>query len=1513
MPPKRDSSSWAPYGLAGLKPSLPDNEIIEKFRRSSKYFSRIIESKEKNLSRIDDSAETAITSKSHRKEQAGLKAIKEIEELRKDKSKYASWMETLISDGYIKKENDEISALIVSNVIKISAIACPDIPFRSKETAAEIFEVVLEIFPKIVNVEDRLFDDYCEILNIFYLYDIESIITDWIGTNCLDLTEKLLTSIIKCAEMTIPSSPSGVLIKKIGELGSLLVKILVQILSNMYISVQTLDVVFYYLVQPQKTNFKKSFELCSKALSKADAYPAVVGASRIIRESLVNNSLLSGKRSGDKLFSIIHSLEVIVPGFINDLVGDVQKLATTGGNDKARHCLWICALEPSSKVLSKISNPEQVFKYRPEWTDSQKVQNIAIITKIIENSNERLPYIDSYVSNLFKDTHINSKLQMLNSIYGISTKNFSKISEKVLKSIGSLVLDPEETVRHKAMTLLGSIHLKLYTDNAKDAYKERVIYAMSYFFNFIKHSNSSDIQKLERILVSSILSSKIDEEQKLDIMEKLFICFNSIGIFTFCILLQNRSTLFGIVRDILFVYDDVKALKDEHIMNEFLNVYSSPNALSLYKDLPKIFNSLKDHEKFKDLYDIYTSGELSIKTTEGNLTGLLEKLLHSSVDKKSFDEFRKLVERSAPLFMDKSFARHILSTLSKLSKEGKKANILRVYYLTTIVRRFLNGFEFNFLSSIRLMVDVVSNFDIEPISDCVMYILRNIFASNIRFDLSSEEREMLTDMIMKSFEKGTPKVVKYGVSILFHMTPPHKLQQVVDDLINKYSNNLETKSSQCSRSLTILSEILRCKETVKTGKSVELNFPEGFWEGLVEKAINIVENSPRNLTDDYKVISNADLREVMIDPNSKILSDFEKRYSFAASHDGVRLPLTRIQFSAFPLYFDKSTYNIISAINLVYNALTYHLQKETNLIEKVATLFRDILLEKVNYWFDFSQDQESTVKYYITKKLLSLKLNSNLDVFLNFTNLVAVSKCLHDTDYDVRSKIVNKIVGNVKHGGVPLLSLLPLVLYSSKHKVGANIEERFRKYTMAAFCSLIQSQQELSHKYKSMTDYHCFFLSEYSIVYTIICIALTPGYDNFRDMDIIKRSIPVFEAILMSYNNLSKVINISLVKNILSTMKECKLSLISEGRSSESPLIDVDYRIWVLAELCLSLGELVFGIFGTTTQTAPDVVFPNTVLVKTRRSNNQILSMNAVINELCQGTKKPKSMADIVSKSLIKLKKNNVTKKEKTKSHAPSFSVNENNASKDVPQIVIARNDDVVSSTSAAKPKSKATRSKKNAPVVVVSDTDESTTNTDASKVKTTNKRGSRKKAEAEKVQTIVENDNRSNETERTVNNQKISNDNVAPTRVTRSRTKRSSIATVVDEVPASKTTDKEQKSSNDLSSGATPRITRSAANRRAPKGRQNKKGTTIEKAVEDESFSIENVSAIHLEDGERDPNASLFDMAEREDKKTETRKRRALSRNHHNVGSAKRAKDGTKNPLASSTPYHPNSNILNN
>lgn len=41
MPPKRNSTSWAPYGLAGLKPSLPDEEIIEKLRVSLniiKYF-----------------------------------------------------------------------------------------------------------------------------------------------------------------------------------------------------------------------------------------------------------------------------------------------------------------------------------------------------------------------------------------------------------------------------------------------------------------------------------------------------------------------------------------------------------------------------------------------------------------------------------------------------------------------------------------------------------------------------------------------------------------------------------------------------------------------------------------------------------------------------------------------------------------------------------------------------------------------------------------------------------------------------------------------------------------------------------------------------------------------------------------------------------------------------------------------------------------------------------------------------------------------------------------------------------------------------------------------------------------------------------------------------------------------------------------------------------------------------------------------------------------------------------
>uniref|UniRef100_A0A0K0DSN0 Sister chromatid cohesion protein n=1 Tax=Strongyloides stercoralis TaxID=6248 RepID=A0A0K0DSN0_STRER len=1465
MAPKKDSA-WAPYGLAGLKPSLPDEDIVEKLRRSSKYFSKIMVKKEKNLSKISVSGDENSTG-GQRKESAGSKAVEEIEELRKDRVKYATWMESLVSDEYIKKNNEEINIMIVSNIIKICAIASPEIPFRNKEAAAEIFEIILGVFPKIVNVESPLFNDYYEVVDIFNLYNIQSIVTDWIKTNSLKSTEKLLTSVIKCAELVIPSNPSGDLLKKVAKLGSMLVEILAQTLSDMHTNVQTLDVLFYYLVEPQKTNFKRCYELCCKALTKSDG-TVIIEAVKVIRQALSQNYLFTGKRTGDKLFNVIQSLEKAVPGFINDLVEEIQQLAISGSNEKARYCLWRCAAESSSKVLKKISKPEELFQYNSGWSDVDKTRNVDIIGRIMENSNGELRFINSYISKLFKDTHVNSKLKMMDWIHRIASKNFSKISERVLESVGRVIIDSDDSVRQKAMLLLSSLHKSLYVNGAEDTYKDRVIHALSYFFNNVIHGNRSDI---------------VSEEERIDILEKLFLCFNSNGIYTYYTLLRNRFKLFEVVRCILIEYKETSKVEEVDKKNEFLKVYLSPNALSLYNDFPKIFDAFMNLDKFQIIYDIYTSGSLSIKSVEKNLMEVLMDLGHLSIDKDNINEFRKLVERSAPLFMDTSLGKCMLKSLVNLIEEGDKANHLKMFYLTKILKYTSKvfGFNFVFLNSFDMMADIISHFEIEPTSDCGMYILRNIFASNIDFQLTIGDREKLTHTLMESFEHATPKAVKWGIFVLLHITPEDELQQVVDNLIETYSKKIKEKSVKCGRAFRILSGIAKFIKHEKSERVIELNFPEGLWEGLVKDALDVIENGLRNLCSPYKVISNSDMRRVIMEPSHRFLDSFGKKHSYAARHEGLRFPLSTSQFVAFPLYYDVSTNNIVSAINFVYNALSNRLQNDTKLIEEVA---------------GFSSDQEGTIKYHISKILLLLKLDSNLNANLDFKNLVAVSRCLYDTDYDVRSKIVVKIIDSTYHGGVPLLSLLPLVLYSSKRNVSDSVEESFRFRVMKLFAHLIMSQQKLSYRFKDIKDYSSFILSEYAISYTIICIALTTGYDDFRDVDVIKRSKVVFEAILMTYNNLSKVVNIPLVRDILSEIKKCKLVLITEGRTGKVPFIDVDLRVCVLSEFCLSLGELVFEIFGTTTQTAPDVEFSKTIFVKSKRSKEQVLAMDAIINELSQSTKKPHKISDVISRSLVAIKKSNTTKRLKSKN---TTLANSSNAVKNVPLVIDNKKDDETVISTSTKLKSSRAKSKKNF-LIEASDSESSVNEAGSSKKKVANKRDSRK--------TTASNKKKDDKVTNNESNQNSSQENVVTGRVTRSRTKRSGNVPVVEEIVLSESDDDASGNSKTLSNSAKNKNANTNNAKKTTNERKDKKSSISnkndDKTIEDETISIENISVVVPSGPSEEHDISLFDIAVEHLDKKEPRKRRVLGKDQENGISYKKTKTISAEPLASSTPY---------
>uniref|UniRef100_A0A0N4ZWT9 Condensin complex subunit 1 n=1 Tax=Parastrongyloides trichosuri TaxID=131310 RepID=A0A0N4ZWT9_PARTI len=1467
MPPRKDKSTWAPYGLAGLKPSLPDQEIIEKLRKSSKYFSKILGMKEKNDSVLAGFDGAGVSKKIE-------KAVKETEELRNNRLKYAIWMESLVNDSYFKKCNDEIDVLIACNVIKIVAISCSEIPFRDKETASIIFDKILDIIPKVVDLNGKFFFDYYEILFLIYNCDIETMITDWIGISNLKLTEKLLTSIIKCAEVILPQNASLVIQKRRGNLATLTVRLLEQVFNSMVVCVDTIDVLFYYLVPPQKTNFKMSYELCCKALSKDGSTNVIVQATNIIRNSLTHDTIFNGKRTGNKLFHVITSLEYAVPGFITDIYEDIQKLVVLKSNDNARTCIWMCASNPNSNLINRITDPKHVFQYITDWNDGQKMMYTTLLGKILENHTERSPYIDAFVSSLFKDDFSRGKLEMFKILNKIAGKDPLKISDKIYNSIGRLVSDPDDDIRQKSMMLLANIHQKLVINDSPEDVRDNALYSLSSFFNYLNHSCHADVQRLEKLFVSDILATKFDNEQKLDILEKLYICWNSNGIFTFRVIMRNRSRLFEMVTKILMDFDEKGQITHESLKKDFNNMCGS----DFYSEMPKILEALKKSNIFEEILNIYKPANLSISQIQNMLVQFLQKFAEINLDNDVRTNFRKLIERSAPLFMDFSFGYYLITSLLYVTKTCKKEGILRIYYLTSVIRIISENFAYYFLSDecLQELFEVVECFDVEPASECGMYILKNIVSSNVKVGgWASDRRNELQKLINKVFYNGSPKAVEDGVFVLFKILPTEDHAEVTSKLGREFGEQLKDDSPQRVRSLAILTGL--------AVYSMVKNVSDNVWEDIVNKGNTVITNGFVEVVEDYRNISNIDMREAIMDPASKVLTDFEKKFSYGARHNGLRVPLSKEQFVAFPLYSDTSCNNIIYAIKLVCKTIENRCQKNVNLTKEVADLLKYTILEGKEYWDNFSEDQESSIKYYMSKYLVKLRNNRDLDVLLDYGYVAAASRCLYETKYDARSRFVVKIIKYIMQGGAPIIAILPLVLMNNKYDVEKSVEEAFRNVVLKAFAYLIKMQQRMTHLCKDKPLYFFFFHCEYAVAFTIICLALMPEYGTSMDVNMLKRSLPTLEAIMFIYKDMSSILNHTLIKDILSELRTFKLAIVREKRTKQRPIIEVDRKIWALAELCLALGEKTLDMFKASSQTAPDVVFQPTLFKKIDFNYKDMTSIQALINEIVELEKKPSKIGDIVHSSLETVSKNKA--KRKNVRAKPTTASKKNVKAQEI--IDDESTDNEVNVEESIRP----VRGRKKQNKKVIRDNVSKAPDNDNEQDESVNKINKKKKTINKEKPSV-------NKPELRNNTQASKNTPTVGTRVTRSRNKN------INNVPSENIVPSDLDDEIDKSIHTTPKASKNLESRNVP--RVTRSGKPLQKIVEKEHLSIENVSIISPVHGDQEiQTTSLYDMVDKAGGKGDRRKRPALRRNQENAVPSKRGKPIMKPPLASSTPYH--------
>uniref|UniRef100_A0AC35UAP0 SCD domain-containing protein n=1 Tax=Rhabditophanes sp. KR3021 TaxID=114890 RepID=A0AC35UAP0_9BILA len=1222
---KKAVDVWKPHGCAKLTPSLPVETIISMLTGSSKHFSKVLKKKESTLGkrkgrRSKDSADGSIEEDDN-----------DVKELRNKALGAAYWMKTIMNEEYMAHESEQLNLVIALNMIKITAITCPDYPFATKDDAVDVLGFIMELFPKAIDIRDDLHKDYMELLKLWENYDMQTIITEWIGEENVELTEKLINVLLKSAEVDTRQSLSIEEVRLVTDVHTSLEAILERCFISMPAKLETIDTVIYSLTTKQREQFPNSYKLCKRVLRKEECAGFVGQITKTLQEMLNTDCVFGGVKTGDKIWNVIVCLEQAVPGYIANLLEDILKHCQGEHCERAKHCLLNCAIFPNAPISSLVKDPKVFLTYDKNSTASLKKWIATNIVKLVKTNPNWKTVLSKYIFHCLNDNILEPREILLKNLGLLFQNDLDILDSNVLERVSILGTAKDESIRQLAMKLIGQLNKVVQKESFKDGDKDRMIWLSANLFNCLIHSNLNDVVRMEKTLVSCILVPSMSSQKRYEYLAKMFICLNSNGLSSFRHLIRSRYAIAHAVLRFAQYWSDGRHVGAENkLYYLFENAYLLEDSQDVFRNLEVFCTAMKETNVLTIFQNLLSTFNRSIVKVESELGNILSKV-KTQLNESQYNCFKLLLERCAPLIINDDFAEYLLTNMIALENE-KDPGVKKCYYATMITDMISSSYSFAFFneSSMENLIKLAGNFKIEPFSEMAILIFKRLFCLDLVCNVNEDLSKRIVDVCSKCIFNGSARGAKNAIIVIDKMKKYGVVDgELLDQLYNKSKAGLNIKSCQYARSIMAIGQMLVINPSIDKEQ----------WTAKVSEFIKNVMGSEEVTDVEYYKISWSDLRTYAISQQDDENKDaFERMYGASNKRGGIRMPLTNNQFSAFPIDKDPQIVNKICTIKFLKKLLIAVNDGRTAVAMSIIHFYQSILNAKESILENTGQTYQTALCYYAASSLLCLRHITAYVKNVTFKYTIAVSTCLYDFDYDARNRLVDKLVNAIRtNSGVFLLSLLPMVFYSPDTNVSIETEESFRIVIGKLYQHLVAKFYRSMHYANNKPHLIPFFVPEYVIAFVIVILANNANFTKTTDLNYLKKVEYVMQMTLYGFESNANKANYSVLNEIICQVKRsilgpyAKMQVPGDGKQ-------LNEKMWVLAEFADAVGETM-GIFSNLDPDAPEVFLPKYLFdsnSENQRTKNLVTaeSMNTCITSF----KKQDKMRTIVEKSLQSFK-----------------------------------------------------------------------------------------------------------------------------------------------------------------------------------------------------------------------------------------------------------------------------------
>ncbi|KAF1761868.1 hypothetical protein GCK72_010127 [Caenorhabditis remanei] len=486
-----------------------------------------------------------------------------------------------------------------------------------------------------------------------------------------------------------------------------------------YVPAEVLDVIFYHIASPQRTNFPEARNLAESIIyscMQIDAEPTTEEKTNPLTASIRNAMTtaakegklpeeyeMTGSDSRSKFFDILRVLHFISTKLVSGATEELnfwlqsdnaqyrlEAVKIVGYCTRDRHCQF--GMDSSDATWTAFLNAakDQESSVRKEFVTQSK-------SVLVSNHSHLRGQIINCLLRLSKDPQDEVRLNVVQAVTEVSKSKLEAISDKLLKLCAERMKDKKPNVRNESIKLMMDLYHHVMTSKPQKFYskdslinhqdtddttlpytesdKECVRFIPNAVFNVYRLTQRTPAYLdsrliIERYVQKNFIPYEIDPKERMKIMADMYRNLDDIGCLMFGDIVnrssQLRRAIMGILSGLGKYHSDSPSefsaqMKDR--IRRIIQIF--PDASNLEKAMMTFINTLSENSNVFDLVkkmmgDCYISKENADDTL--TVRRSVDAKLKSKLQQTSFRQF---LDRVIPLSFDSPAAKELIHLVSE--------------------------------------------------------------------------------------------------------------------------------------------------------------------------------------------------------------------------------------------------------------------------------------------------------------------------------------------------------------------------------------------------------------------------------------------------------------------------------------------------------------------------------------------------------------------------------------------------------------------------------------------------------------------------------------------------------------------------------------------------------------------------------------------------------------------------------------------------------------------------------